>query len=102
MGGKRTRLAIISVFTQSRAKDNRQRHRCPTTDAVNDGRASKIAISVPQTHGRADLRQPSAAPHPAAENWVDNGAHKDFGQQESAERNSLANSADNDIAGGFH
>src|SRR5262249_15731741 len=44
----------------------------------------------------------AAAPGPAAEDRIQDRAHKDFAKQECAESDAFADCADNDVAGCFH
>ncbi len=45
---------------------------------------------------------PSASPHPVTEDGIENGSHEHLRQQESTERDALADRTHDDIAGRFH
>src|ERR1035438_6502646 len=69
---------------------------------MHHGGAGEIDIAVAEIHGGADLREPTAAPHPATEDGIENRADEEFAEQEAPERDALADGADDDVAGGFH
>ena len=63
---------------------------------------AKSHVAVPEPHRRAELRHPAAAPHPAAEDRIEDRAHEQLAEQERAEGDALADRADDDVAGGLH
>ncbi len=102
MRGEGSRLSVRPVLAEARTENDRQRHRTETTHGMNDGRTGKIHITMAQMHRRSELRHPAAAPHPAAENGIEEGANEELAHNESPKCNSLADRPDDDVACRLH
>ena len=72
----------------------------PTACTTVEPAKSHVAVAEPMR--RAQLRQPAAAPDPAAEDRIENRAHEELAEQERAEGDALADRADDDVAGRLH
>src|SRR5271157_5445780 len=69
---------------------------------MHHGGSGKVDIAVTKIQGSADLRHPTASPHPASGDGVKNGADGEFAEEESPEGDALTDGADDDVSGGFH
>src|SRR5206468_4445437 len=69
---------------------------------MNDGRAREVHVAMAEVHGLSQLRQPSAAPDPASEYRIKNGAHEDLAQQKRPESDPLTDGADNNVTCRLH
>src|SRR3984893_13484460 len=69
---------------------------------MNHGGAGEVHIAMAEIQGRADLRQPSATPYPAAEDGIENRPHKDFAEQKRPKGDPLTDGAHDDVTGCLH
>src|SRR5262249_44831083 len=102
MRWERPRLAVGTEFSQTWPQHYRQRHCAEASHCVNHSGSREIDVAMSQVHRVAQLRQPTAAPDPAAEDGIENRADEHLTQQKSAKGNTLANGTHDDISSGFH
>ena len=69
---------------------------------MNHSRTGKVDVAVSKIHGRSNLRQPAAAPNPAAEDRIQNRAHEEFAKEEPPEGDPFTNGANDDVSGRLH
>lgn len=64
--------------------------------------AREVDGAVAEVERLAEVREPTAAPHPHAEDRVDDRRHRDLGEDERGEGDAFGDRADEDVAGRLH
>ena len=69
---------------------------------MHHARSREVDGPVPQVEGLAQVSQPSASPHPVAEDRVDQAAQRELGGDQAGEADPLRDGTDDDVAGRLH
>src|SRR5205085_6385832 len=94
-------LAIL-VLAEPRPDQERGNEGERPTLQVYDAGAGIVACSVAEAPAISHLCQPTAAPDPAPEDWVNDGADEKAEEEEAAELPPLGAGAGDDGSGGVH
>jgi hypothetical protein len=88
--GEDADFSVRAHICRARSQNNGQRHGAETADGVDHGGSGEIDVAVAEIQRRADLREPAAAPGPAAGDGIENRADEKFAEQERPEGDALA------------
>src|SRR5208283_5450543 len=102
VGGKDANLASRTVLAETRIEDYCKGHGAEAAYGVDYRGSGEVDIAVAEIQRGSDLREPAAAPGPAAGDGIENRSDEEFTEQESPKGDALADRADDDVAGGLH